>query len=125
MRSLKANLLPRLCPRTMCANSCESTIASLAMVLSHELAHIVLGHNLGSKFAFNDRMLFTDESTYQNFGFRHVPEEEAAADKKAIEMLKNSPYSQKLDTAGFLFKQLTSVRPAHFRLPPCHLRNNV
>ena len=32
--------------------------ASLAAVLSHELAHIVLGHNLGSKFAFNDRMLF-------------------------------------------------------------------
>ena len=36
--------------------------ASLAMVLSHELAHIVLGHNLGSKYAFNDRMLFSDES---------------------------------------------------------------
>src|SRR5437879_9440010 len=49
--------------------------ASLAMVLSHELAHIVLGHNLGSKYAFNDRMLFTDESTYQNLGFKHIPEE--------------------------------------------------
>src|SRR5580704_2751930 len=35
--------------------------ASLAAVLSHELAHIVLGHNLGSKYAFNDRMLFSDE----------------------------------------------------------------
>src|SRR2546421_2258164 len=63
--------------------------ASLAAILSHELAHIVLGHNLGSKFAFNDRMLFTDESTYQNFGFRHNPDEEAAADAKALEMLKN------------------------------------
>jgi Peptidase family M48 len=40
--------------------------ASLAAVLAHELAHIVLGHNLGSKFAFNDRMLFNDASTYQN-----------------------------------------------------------
>ena len=50
--------------------------ACLAMVLSHELAHIVLGHNLGSRYAFNDRMLFSDESTYQNLGFRHVPEEE-------------------------------------------------
>src|SRR5882762_5270002 len=46
--------------------------ACLAMVLSHELAHIVLGHNLGSRYAFNDRMLFSDESTYQNLGFRHV-----------------------------------------------------
>ena len=37
-------------------------------------------------------MLFSDESTYQNFGFRHNPEEETAADAKAIELLKNSPY---------------------------------
>src|SRR4029077_12739067 len=39
--------------------------SSLAMALAHELAHIVLGHNLGSKYAFNDRMLFSDEATYQ------------------------------------------------------------
>src|SRR5207253_10533051 len=70
--------------------------ASLAMILSHELAHIVLGQNLGSKYAFNDRMLFSDESTYQNLGFRHSPEEENSADKKGVELLKNSPYSQKL-----------------------------
>ena len=54
--------------------------ASLAMVLSHELAHIVLGHNLGSKYAFNDRMLFSDKSVFTDLGFRHVPEEEAAAE---------------------------------------------
>src|SRR5438105_9457079 len=58
--------------------------ASLAMVLARELAHIVLGHNIGSKYAFNDRMLFSDESVYQNLGFRHVPEEDTAADDKAI-----------------------------------------
>jgi len=28
--------------------------ASLAMVLTHELAHIVLGHHLNTKLAFND-----------------------------------------------------------------------
>src|SRR5229473_519013 len=39
--------------------------ASLAMVLSRELAHIVLGHNSGSKYAFNDRLLFSDESVYR------------------------------------------------------------
>jgi peptidase M48-like protein len=97
--------------------------ASLAMVLSHELAHIVLGHNLGSKFAFNDRMLFSDESTYSNFGFRHVPEEEAAADKKAMEMLKNSPYSQKLGTAGLFLKQLATRAPELSALLTAHLGN--
>ena len=98
--------------------------ASLAMVLSHELSHIVLGHNLGSKFAFNDRMLFTDESTYQNFGFRHVPEEEIAADKKAMDLLKTSPYNQKLDTAALFLKELAARGPQLSALLTAHLGNN-
>jgi hypothetical protein len=98
--------------------------ASLAAILSHELAHIVLGHNLGSKFAFNDRMLFTDESTYQNFGFKHNPDEEAAADAKALEMLKNSPYAQKLSSAGLYLKQLQARAPELAALLTAHLGNN-
>jgi hypothetical protein len=98
--------------------------ASLAMVLSHELAHIVLGHNLGSRYAFNDRMLFSDESTYQNLGFRHIPEEETAADKKAVELLKSSPYAQKLDTAGLFLRQLAERGPALSALLTPHLGNS-
>jgi Peptidase family M48 len=98
--------------------------ASLAMVLSHELAHIVLGHNLGSKFAFNDRMLFSDESTYNNFGFRHNPEEETAADTKAIELLKNSPYAQKLDTPSLFLKELSASAPQLSALCTAHLGNS-
>jgi hypothetical protein len=98
--------------------------ASLAMVLSHELAHIVLGHNLGSKFAFNDRMLFSDESTYRNLGFKHVPEEEEAADKKAVDILKNSPYSQKLDTPGLFLKELATRAPGLAALMNPHLGNS-
>ena len=98
--------------------------ACLAMVLSHELAHIVLGHNLGSRYAFNDRMLFSDESTYQNLGFRHVPEEETAADKKAVDLLKNSPYAQKLNTAGLFLRQLTERGPGLSALLTPHLGNS-
>jgi hypothetical protein len=98
--------------------------ASLAMVLSHELAHIVLGHNLGSKFAFNDRMLFSDESTYSNFGFRHVPEEETTADKKALDLLKSSPYNQKLETAGLFLRELNERAPELSALLTAHLGNN-
>jgi hypothetical protein len=97
--------------------------ASLAAVLSHELAHIVLGHNLGSKFAFNDRMLFSDESTYQNFGFRHNPDEETAADAKAIELLKNSPYAQKLGSGGLYLKQLQAREQMLSALLTPHLGN--
>ena len=80
--------------------------ASLAMVLSRELAHILLGHNLGSKYAFNDRLLFSDESVYRNLGFRHFPAEEDAADKKALELLKGSPYADKLHTPGLFLREL-------------------
>jgi len=98
--------------------------ASLAMVLSHELSHIVLGHNLGSKFAFNDRMLFSDESTYNNFGFRHNPDEETAADTKAMELLKNSPYAQKLDVPSLFLKELSERAPELSALLTAHLGNS-
>src|SRR5689334_25144137 len=95
------------------------------MILSHELAHIVLGQNLGSKYAFNDRMLFSDESTYQNLGFRHSPDGETSADKKAVELLKNSPYSQKLDSAGLFLRALAWRAPHLSSLLTPHLGNGL
>jgi hypothetical protein len=97
--------------------------ASLAAVLSHELAHIVLGQNVGSKYAFSDRMLFSDERTYENLGFRHDDVEEQAADKKAIEMLKSSPYAQKLESAGLYLRVLSSRAPQLAGLLTPHLGN--
>ncbi len=99
--------------------------ASLASVLSHELAHIVLGHNLGSKYAFNDRMLFSDDSTYANLGFKHIPEEETAADKKAVDLLKNSPYAQKLDNVGLFLKALQARSTQLNALLTTHLGNSL
>ena len=98
--------------------------ACLAMVLSHELGHVVLGHNLGSKFAFTDRMLFSDQATYQNFGFRHSPDEETAADAKALEMLKKSPYADKLASASLFLKELSLRAPQLSALLTPHLGNS-
>jgi Peptidase family M48 len=95
--------------------------ASLAMVLSRELAHIILGHNLGSKYAFHDRMLFSDESAYRNLGFRHVPEEETAADQKALDLMKNSPYAEKLNTPGLFLREVAARGPALSALLTPHL----
>jgi len=99
--------------------------SSLAMVLSHELAHIVLGHNLGSQYAVNVRILYHEEGTYQNLGFKHIPEEEAAADKKAVEFLKTSPYAQKLDTPSLFLKALQTRAPQLAALLTAHLGNNL
>jgi hypothetical protein len=95
--------------------------ASLAMVLSRELAHIILGHNMGGKYAFSDRMLFSDESSYQNLGFSHASGEETAADEKAIELLKNSPYAQKLDTPGLFLREVAARGPGLGALLTPHL----
>ncbi len=80
--------------------------ASLAMVLAHELSHIVLGHQFDTKLAFNDRMFFPDEDSFQRLDFKRRSSDEEAADTKALELLKNSPYKDKLGTAGLFLKAL-------------------
>ena len=80
--------------------------ASLAMVLAHELGHIVLGHRLDTKYAFGDRMVFPDEETFRRIQLARKPYEEEAADRKAIEFLQNSPYKDKLGNAGLFLRAL-------------------
>ncbi len=99
--------------------------ASLAMVLSHELAHIVAGDQLDTKFAFGDRMLFKDENTYQNFKFQRTPGQEAAADTKGIELLRNSPYKEKLAQAGLFLKQLQKQAADLPELTRAHMGNGI
>ena len=85
--------------------------ASLAMILTHELAHIVLGHRLNTKLAFNDRMFFPDEATFERLDFARDRKEEETADKKAVELLNNSPYKDKLGNAGLFLKAVRVQAP--------------
>jgi Peptidase family M48 len=85
--------------------------ASLAMVLARELGHIALGHQMDTKFAFNDRMFFADEDTFSNLSFRRSSADEEAADQKALELLTNSPYKDKLGNAGLFLKALQARAP--------------
>lgn len=80
--------------------------SSLAMVLAHELSHIVLGHPFDTKLAFNDKLFFPDEQSFQRLDFKQSPADEEAADAKAMELLKNSPYKDKLGNAGLFLKAL-------------------
>lgn len=95
--------------------------ASLALVLSRELAHIALGHHFDTRYAFSDRMQFADEKTYDNLAFGHTPQEEQEADKKAEELLKNSPYADKLPGAGLFLRALESRAPQLNALSQAHL----
>ena len=99
--------------------------ASLAMILTHELAHIVLGHRLNTKLAFNDRMFFPDERTFERMDFARDRSEEEAADKKAVELLSNSPYKDKLTNAGLFLKAVQARAPQLKNLIRPHLGDSL
>ena len=85
--------------------------ASLAMILAHELGHLVLGHHIDTQLAFNDRFFFADTDTFQRLHFELDAAEEEAADNKAMELLGNSPYKDKLSNAGLFLKALHDRAP--------------
>ena len=99
--------------------------ASLAMILTHELAHIVLSHHLDTKLAFNDRMFFPDEHTFERMDFARDRGEEEAADKKAVELLNSSPYKDKLSNAGLFLKAVQARAPELKNLIRAHLGDSL
>ena len=79
---------------------------SIASVVAMELAHIAMGHHIDTRYAFNDRLLFPDESTFKRIDMYHSDHDNAEAAKKAMEYLQNSMYKDKLSSAGLYYAQL-------------------
>ena len=67
---------------------------AIASVIAMELAHIAMGHHIDTRYAFNDRLLFPDESTFQRINMYHSDHDNAEAAKQAME------YLQGLDVQG-------------------------
>ncbi|HTY83122.1 MAG TPA: hypothetical protein VMB19_02840, partial [Silvibacterium sp.] len=82
------------------------TEADLAAVLSFQLAHIVLGHHIDTRYAFNDRLLFPDEAAFQRINMDHTVADDQAAAKKAVELFNASVYASKSGEVGLFFQQL-------------------
>jgi hypothetical protein len=85
------------------------TVASesdLAAMLSFQLAHIVLGHHIDTRYAFNDRLLFPDEATFERIHMSHSDSDNDLAAKKAIDLLNHSIYAQQLAAPGLFLNQL-------------------
>ena len=99
--------------------------ASLASMLAHELSHVVLGHRVDSQYAFFDQILVQDRDTFRHFGFSRTPEEEAAANAKAIQILNNSPYKNQLGNAGLFLQALDSRQKEIPNLISGHLGNRI
>jgi hypothetical protein len=96
--------------------------ASLATMLAHELAHIILGHRgTDPQLATAVPPIVADDELLATIVPRYTLAEEGAADDLMIELLKNSPYKDKLSDAGLFLravsenaKKLTNLIPSHF-----------
>jgi peptidase M48-like protein len=99
--------------------------ASLAVMVAHEVSHVVLGHRIDGQYAFFDRLLFDEKDTFRHFGFSRTADEETAANNKANELLKNSPYKDQLTTARLFLDALQARQKDIPNLISPHLGDRV
>src|ERR1700742_4178162 len=62
-------------------------MGNLNAILAFQIAHIILAHRLDTKYAFNDRLLFPATSVFNRIPMHHTDADNAAAAKKAMELL--------------------------------------
>jgi hypothetical protein len=99
--------------------------SSLAMVLAHELGHIVLGHEVDTQLAFIDKLFFPDNQAFARLDFKRSAADEDAADQRAMAFLQNSPYKDKLTNAGLFLRALQDRAPDLTSLISPHLGNGI
>jgi len=80
--------------------------ATLAVVLAHELAHVVLGHAINSKYLTVFALPFPNSQIFGALDFHFDRTQEADANKKGMELFSKSPYKDQFASAGLFLKAL-------------------
>jgi hypothetical protein len=80
--------------------------ASLAVIIAHELGHVLLGHHMDTQFGFLNHLRFDEKETFSHFGFGRTHEEEQAANQKGAKLLGNSPYKDQTETPRLFLQAL-------------------
>ncbi len=65
----------------------ENQLGNLNVLLAFQLAHILSGHHLDTRFAFTDTLLFADNLAFRRLPMHHSDEENQQAAKRAVELL--------------------------------------
>jgi hypothetical protein len=81
-------------------------MGNLNAILAFQLAHIVLGHRLDTKFAFNDRLLFPSTSVFERIPMHHTAQENTEAAKKALQLLSVKELADGQKYFGLYLQQL-------------------
>jgi hypothetical protein len=62
-------------------------MGNLNTILAFQIAHILSGHYLDTKYAFQDRLMFPDNSSFKRIPMHHTAADNMEAAKKAIDLL--------------------------------------
>lgn len=84
----------------------------LAAVISFQLAQILLGHRIDTRYAFSDRLLFPDEAAFARLRMRHSTADDVSAAKKAVALFYHSVYASKSSQVGLFFEQIVARESA-------------
>ena len=99
--------------------------ASLAAMLAQELGGIIVTKPATDQWGFNDMTNVSTVEALSHFSFRDNAADIEAANAKAVELLKNSPYKDKLGNAALFLKQLSTETKDLPALINPHLGNGV
>jgi len=99
--------------------------ASLAAMLAQELGGIIVTKPATDQWGFNDMTNVSTVEALSHFSFRDNAADVQAANQKAVELLKNSPYKDKLTNATLFLKQLDTESKALPALINPHVGNSV
>src|SRR5580658_2037505 len=99
--------------------------ASLATMLAQELAQIIITKPATDQWGFNDTTNVTTSEALSHFSFRATDAEIQMADAKALQLLKNSPYKDKLAAPALFLKQVQAEQKELPALINPHLGNGV
>ncbi len=99
--------------------------ASLATILAQELAEIIVTKPSTDQWGFNDTTNVSTVEAVEHFSFTDSPDQLQVASQKALELLKNSPYKDKLGSAGLFLKQLDAESKNLPALISPHVGNRV
>ncbi len=81
-------------------------MGNLNALLAFQLAHIILGHRLDTKYAFSDRLLFPSTSVFQRIPMHHTDADNAEAAKKAMDLLNAKELAGGQQYFGLYLQQL-------------------
>jgi hypothetical protein len=99
--------------------------AAMAAMLAHGMADAMLPKPYQDQYAFSDVMRLTATEVLRHLSFQETKTETAENSEKAMELLKKSPYADKLQSAGLFLAQLHSQAKQLRQLISPQLGNEV